>query len=68
MHGDVLVCYLRRQLVLQAVNVNENAVEFFFVGFELPETRFALLLPCSVFIGNQFSHIDSSNSSIEFAT
>ena len=32
-HGDVLVGHLGRQLVLQAVNVDEDAVERLFVGF-----------------------------------
>ena len=62
--SNVLVRYLRGQFVLQAVNVNENAVEFFFVLFKLLEAGFAFLLPGGVFIGNQFSHINfpSDNS------
>ena len=44
MHGDVLVCHLRRQLVLQAVDVNKNAVEFFFVGFECIKMKLTLVL------------------------
>ena len=50
MHGHVLVRHIRRQLVLQTVNVNENAVEFFFVLFELLEALFALSLPSSIFL------------------
>ena len=65
MHGHILVRHIRRQFVLQAVNVNENAVEFFFVLFELLEAGFTLGLPSSIFLGNQSSHInDSSNSSV----
>ena len=48
MHGHILVRHIRRQFVLQAVNVNENAVKFFFVLFELLEAVFTLLLPCSI--------------------
>ena len=33
--GDILIHYIRGQLVLQAVYVNEDAVQFFLVGFEL---------------------------------
>ena len=64
MHSHILVRHIRRQFVLQTVNVNENAVEFFFVLFELLEALFALGLPSSIFLGNQFSHINyPSNSS-----
>ena len=48
MHGHILVRHIRRQFVLQAVNVNENAVKFFFVLFELLETVFTFLFPCGV--------------------
>ena len=48
MHGDVLVRHLRSQLILQAVDVNKNPVEFFFVCFELLEAVFTFLLPCSI--------------------
>ena len=34
-HGHVLIRHLRRQLILQAVDVNEDAVQLFFVGLEL---------------------------------
>ena len=65
MHGHILVRHIRRQFVLQTVNVNENAVEFFFVLFELLEALFALGLPSSIFLGNQSSHINyPSNSSV----
>ena len=43
--GDVLVLHLRGQLVLQAVDVDEDAVEFLLIGFQLAETGVALLLP-----------------------
>ena len=65
MHGHVFIRHIRRQFVLQTVNVNENAVEFFFVLFELLEALFALGLPSSIFLGNQSSHINyPSNSSV----
>ena len=48
MHGHILVRHIRRQFVLQAVNVNENAVKFFFVLFKLLETVFTFLFPCGV--------------------
>ena len=64
MHGHILVRHIRRQFVLQTVNVNKNAVEFFFVLFELLEALFALGLPSSIFLGNQSSHFNyPSNSS-----
>ena len=43
--GHVLVLHLRRQLVLQAVDVDEDAIELLFIGFELPETLLAQLFP-----------------------
>ena len=55
-HGHILVRHIRCQFVLQAVNVNENAIEFFFVLFKLLEALFALSLPGSIFLGNQSSH------------
>ena len=61
MYSNILVRHIRRQFILQAVNVNENAVEFFFVLFELLETLFALGLPSSIFLGNQVSHINNSS-------
>ena len=65
MHRHILVRHIWRQFVLQTVNVNENAVEFFFVLFELLEALFALGLPSSIFLGNQSSHINyPSNSSV----
>ena len=57
MHGHVFVRHIRRQFILQTVNVNENAVQFFFVLFELLEAFFALGLPSSIFLGNQSSHM-----------
>ena len=43
--GDVLILDFRGQFVLQAVDVDEDAVEFFLVGFELGEAVIALTLP-----------------------
>ena len=57
MHSHILVRNIRCQFVLQPVNVNENAVEFFFVPFELLEALFALGLPSSIFFRNQSSHM-----------
>ena len=51
--GHVPVRHLRGQLILQAVDVDEDAVEFFFVGFELLETFFTFGLPSFIAI-NQF--------------
>ena len=45
-HGHILVRHIRRQLILQAVNIDENAVKLFFVLFEVLKAGFALLLPC----------------------
>ena len=65
MHSHILVRNIWCQFVLQTVNVNENAVEFFFVLFELLEALFALGLPSSIFLRNQSSHINyPSNSSV----
>ena len=64
MHGHVFIRHIRRQFVLQTVNVNENAVEFFFVLFELLEAFFALGLPSSIFLGNQFSHINYPSTNL----
>jgi len=35
MHGDISVRHLRDQLVLEAIDVDEDAVEFLFVFLEL---------------------------------
>ena len=56
MHGHVLVRHIRRQFILQTVNVDKNTVQFFFVLFELLKALFALGLPSSIFLGNQSSH------------
>ena len=65
MHGHILVRHIRRRFILQTVNVNGNAVEFFFVLFELLEAPFALGLPSSIFLENQSSNINyPSNSSV----
>ena len=44
-HGDVLILDLGGQLVLQTVDVDEDAVQFLLVGFELVEALLALTLP-----------------------
>ena len=53
MHGHILVRHLRCQLVLQTVDVDENAIQLFFVLFELQKPLLTLRLPCGVFVGNQ---------------
>ena len=50
--------------MVKPVNVNENAVEFFFVLFELLEALFALGLPSSIFLGNQSSHINNPSNNL----
>ena len=47
-HGHIFIFYFRGQLVLQAVNVNKNAIQLFFVGFQLFKTLLALPLPQQV--------------------
>ena len=49
-YGHVLVLDLGLQLVLQAVNVDENAIDFFLVRLWLLETGFAFLFLFFVFI------------------
>ena len=50
MYGDILVGHLRGKFVLEAVDVNEDAVQFLLVGFELLEPGLALRLPGSEFV------------------
>ena len=44
-HSHVLVLHLRSQLILQAVDVDEDAVQLFFVGLELFKALLADPLP-----------------------
>ena len=37
-HSHIFIFYFRGQLVLQAVNVDKNAVQLFFIGFQLVKT------------------------------
>ena len=53
MDRNVLVGHLRGQLVLQAVDVDEDAVQLLLVGLELLEPGLAFRLPGGEFIGNQ---------------
>ena len=55
-HGHVLVFHFRGQLILQTVNINKDAVQFFLIGLELLETLLTFFLPCGKFIAYQFSH------------
>lgn len=43
--GDVLILDFGGQFVLQAVDVDKDAVEFFLIGFELGKAVIALALP-----------------------
>ena len=52
MYCDVLVCHIGIQLVLEAVDVNEDPVQLLLVGLELLEPGFALRLPGGEFIGD----------------
>ena len=52
MYRDILIGHLGGELVLEAVDVDENAVQLLLVGFELLEPGLALRLPGSEFIGN----------------
>ena len=56
MHGHILVRHIRRQFILQTVNVNENAVEFFFVYLKILKALFAFIFPCIIVVF-QSSHI-----------
>ena len=64
MYSNILVRHIRCQFILQAVDVDENAVQFFFVLFELLEAFFALGLPSSIFLGNQSSHINYPSTNL----
>ena len=44
-HGHILILHFRGQFILQAVNINKNAVQLFLVGFQLFKALLALALP-----------------------
>ena len=46
-HGNIFIFHFRGQLVLQAVNVNKNTVQFLLVGFQLVKAVIAFNLPLS---------------------
>lgn len=50
MYGDILVGHFRREFLLQTVNFDKNAIQFFFVGFQLLEPGFTFGLPGGKFI------------------
>lgn len=52
MYRDILVGHLGGELVLEAVDVDENAVQLLLVGFELLEPGFTFRLPGGEFITN----------------
>ena len=56
--GDILVRHIGGQLVLQAVDVNEDTVEFFFVGFKLQKALLTFGFPSSVGIGQTGNRAD----------
>ena len=45
MHGDIFIRHLGSQLVLEAVDVNEDPVQFFLVGLKAAKPQPALVLP-----------------------
>ena len=55
-HGHVLVLHFRGQFVLQAVNINKDAVQFFLISFQFLKTLLTFFLPCGKFICDEFSH------------
>ena len=52
MYRDILVGHLGGQLVLETVDVNENAVQLLLIGFELLESGFTFRLPGGELVGN----------------
>ena len=44
-HGHILIFYFRGQFILQAVNVNKNTVQFFFICFQLGKAFFTFASP-----------------------
>ena len=44
-HSNIFIFHFRGQFVLQAVNVDKNAIQLFFIGFQLVKTFIALALP-----------------------
>ena len=46
--GHILVGHDRVKFVLQAVDVDEDAVQSFFIGFQLVEAFFTLVSPCAI--------------------
>ena len=51
-HGHIFILHFRCQLILQAVDVNKNVVQLFFVGFQLVKTVIAFRLPLGKGFGN----------------
>ena len=52
-HGHILVIHFRGQFILQAVNINKNAVQFFLVGFQLIKSVVTFRLPLGKGLGNR---------------
>ena len=44
-HGNIFIFHFRGQFILQTVDVNENAVQLFFVGFQLVKAVITFRLP-----------------------
>ena len=53
--GDVLVRHLGGEFLLEAVDVDEDAVELLLVGLKLLEAGFALRLPGGEFVRDKYS-------------
>ena len=56
MYGNVFVGHLGGQLVLQAVDADEDAVQLLLVGLELLEPGLTFRLPGGEFIGDSGAH------------
>ena len=52
-HGNIFIFHFRGQFILQAVNVNKNAVQLFFVGFQLIKSVVTFRLPLGKGFGNR---------------
>ena len=52
-YRHIFIFHFRGQLILQTVNVDKNAVQLFFVGFQLVKTVIAFFLPLVKGFGNR---------------
>ena len=51
-HGNILILHFGGQFILQAVNINKDAIQLFLVSFELVKALVALCFPGGEFIRN----------------